>query len=177
MTVASEGTDRATDSGEEAKSISNLTGRSGSRARFRKKTIFAVCCSCIESTDYGANKNIHTWQKGGCFWPSDLVDDVVWRPSTMFGFGLLLRVLENWSFHSRARLWQNTISHLQLTFKVNTQANTSHSATKVKYAVLWYIPTTDPCSSSQGLSWRIQKSPKKKINFPKVVHINHCPRK
>ena len=103
---------------------------------------------------------IHTWQKGGCFWPSDLVDDVVWRPSTMFGFGLLLRVLENWSFHSRARLWQNTISHLQLTFKVNTQANTSHSATKVKYAVLWYIPTTDPCSSSQGLSWRIRKSPK-----------------
>ena len=110
----------------------------------------------------------HTWQKGGCFWPSDLVDDVVWRPSTMFGFGLLLRVLENWSFHSRARLWQNTISHLQLTFKVNTQANTSHSATKVKYAVLWYIPTTDPCSSSQGLSWRIRKSPKEILIFLKL---------
>ena len=57
MTVASEESDRATDSWEEAKKhISYLTGRSGSR--FRRKTIFAVCCSYIESTDYGVNENM-----------------------------------------------------------------------------------------------------------------------
>ena len=57
MTVALEGSERATDSWEEAnKHISKLTGRSGSR--FRRKTIFAVCCSFIEFNDYGVNKNM-----------------------------------------------------------------------------------------------------------------------
>ena len=42
--------------GRKQRNISKLTGSSGSR--FRRKTIFAVCCSYIESNDYGVNKNM-----------------------------------------------------------------------------------------------------------------------
>ena len=42
--------------GRKQRNISNLTGRSGSR--FCRKSIFAVCCSHIESNDYGVNENM-----------------------------------------------------------------------------------------------------------------------
>ena len=65
MTVALKGSDRATDSWEEAKKhISKLTESSGSR--FRRKTIFAVCCSYIESNDYGVNKNMSLFKDEYC---------------------------------------------------------------------------------------------------------------
>ena len=136
---------------------------------------FQANFNCFKLT---STMNHHTWQKGGCFWPSDLVDDVVWRPSTMFGFGLLLRILENWSFHSRARLWQNTISLSQLTFKVNTQANTSHVFSNQSQVCCALVYSND--RSMFFFSRAIMKDSKiaqRNFNFPKVVHINHCPRK
>ena len=46
--------------------------------------------------------------------------------------------------------------------------------TKLKDAVVWYVPKKDPYRSAQRATTNYSKI---KLHFPKIVHLEHCPGK